>query len=162
MDFTDEDIITLYLVTMTRSLTMSIAPKSPAQGHWDALKTHLKPLGEQLMELDEFLKHWNVSREELAFICDCSLTTVIIGSRKVSIVEYRVRSTSKGWQSPIISGLQSKLNQSITDSQGNVQQEPKTDLVVSGFCHLARVSCLCGKLRFILQASLEILMRDCV
>jgi hypothetical protein len=28
------------------------------------------------MELDEFLKSWDVSREELAFICDCSLTTV--------------------------------------------------------------------------------------
>lgn len=28
------------------------------------------------MELDEFLKFWDVSREELASICDCSLTTV--------------------------------------------------------------------------------------
>jgi hypothetical protein len=28
------------------------------------------------MELDEFLKNWDISREELAFICDCSLTTV--------------------------------------------------------------------------------------
>jgi len=28
------------------------------------------------MELDEFLNHWDVSREELAFICECSLTTV--------------------------------------------------------------------------------------
>lgn len=76
MNFTDEDIITLYLVTMTSRLAMSIAPRSPAQGHWEALKTYFQPLGEQLMELDEFLKHWNVSREELAFICDCSLTTV--------------------------------------------------------------------------------------
>lgn len=28
------------------------------------------------MELNEFLRQWNVSREELAFICDCSTTTV--------------------------------------------------------------------------------------
>lgn len=28
------------------------------------------------MELDEFLNNWDISREELAFICDCSLTTV--------------------------------------------------------------------------------------
>jgi hypothetical protein len=54
---------------------MSIAPKIPGQGHWDALKTYLNPLKEQ-MELSEFLKYWDVSREELAFICDCSLTTV--------------------------------------------------------------------------------------
>jgi len=29
-----------------------------------------------LMEVQEFVKRWQVSREELAFICDCSLTTV--------------------------------------------------------------------------------------
>jgi hypothetical protein len=28
------------------------------------------------MEVEEFLDIWNVSREELAFICDCSVTTV--------------------------------------------------------------------------------------
>jgi len=28
------------------------------------------------MELEAFLNSWNVTREELAFICDCSLTTV--------------------------------------------------------------------------------------
>jgi hypothetical protein len=28
------------------------------------------------MEVEEFLDIWNVSREELAFICDCSITTV--------------------------------------------------------------------------------------
>ena len=28
------------------------------------------------MNLETFLTTWNVSREELAFICDCSLTTV--------------------------------------------------------------------------------------
>jgi hypothetical protein len=39
MDFIDEDIITLYLVTMTSKVVMSIAPRSPAQGHWEALKT---------------------------------------------------------------------------------------------------------------------------
>lgn len=55
---------------------MGIAPKSPVQGHWDALEAYLKPIYEQQMELEEFLKHWNVTREELAFICDCSLTTV--------------------------------------------------------------------------------------
>lgn len=58
------------------SLTMGIAPKTPTQRHWDALNAYLQPLQEHLMELDEFLKNWDVSREELAFICDCSLTTV--------------------------------------------------------------------------------------
>lgn len=28
------------------------------------------------MDLEAFLSIWDVSREELAFICDCSLTTV--------------------------------------------------------------------------------------
>jgi hypothetical protein len=56
-------------------MAMSIAPKTPAQRHWDALNAYLQPI-EQLMELNEFLKYWDVSREELAFICDCSLTTV--------------------------------------------------------------------------------------
>ncbi len=28
------------------------------------------------MELNEFLKYWDVSRENLAFICECSKTTV--------------------------------------------------------------------------------------
>jgi hypothetical protein len=28
------------------------------------------------MDLEAFLNIWDVSREELAFICDCSLTTV--------------------------------------------------------------------------------------
>ncbi|MEP0868104.1 hypothetical protein NDI37_27080, partial [Funiculus sociatus GB2-A5] len=28
------------------------------------------------MELNEFLKHWDVSREDVAFICECSLTTI--------------------------------------------------------------------------------------
>jgi hypothetical protein len=55
---------------------MNLAPKTPAQRHWDALKTYLQPLQEHLMDLDEFLKNWDVTREELAFICDCSLTTV--------------------------------------------------------------------------------------
>ena len=66
----------LSVVTTTISLAMTIAPKTPAQGHWEALKTYFQPLGEQLMELNEFLNYWNVSREELALICDCSVTTV--------------------------------------------------------------------------------------
>ena len=28
------------------------------------------------MEFEEFLRIWDVSRDELAFICDCSVTTV--------------------------------------------------------------------------------------
>lgn len=63
------------LATKAINMAMSIAPKTPAQRHWDALNAYLQPI-EQLMELNEFLKHWDVSREELAFICDCSLTTV--------------------------------------------------------------------------------------
>lgn len=56
-------------------MAMGIAPKIPTQRHWDAFNAYLKPLND-LMELEEFLRHWEVSREELAFICDCSLTTV--------------------------------------------------------------------------------------
>lgn len=55
---------------------MAIAPQSPTPGHWSALETYLQPVQGELMELDEFLKHWDVTREELAFICDCSVTTV--------------------------------------------------------------------------------------
>ncbi|WP_196517396.1 hypothetical protein [Nostoc sp. WHI] len=55
---------------------MGIAPKIPTQRHWDVLNSYLQPLKDYPMELDEFLRHWDVSREELAFICDCSLTTV--------------------------------------------------------------------------------------
>ena len=36
----------------------------------------LQPAYDELMELEEFLNLWDVSREELAFICDCSVTTV--------------------------------------------------------------------------------------
>jgi hypothetical protein len=55
---------------------MAIAPKTPSQRHWIALNAYLQFAQGSLMELDEFLKHWDVSREELATICDCSLTTV--------------------------------------------------------------------------------------
>lgn len=37
---------------------------------------YLQSLKDERMEPDEFLKNWDVSREELAFICDCSLTTI--------------------------------------------------------------------------------------
>ena len=30
----------------------------------------------EFMKLEEFLQIWEVTREELAFICDCSVTTV--------------------------------------------------------------------------------------
>lgn len=55
---------------------MALAPRPPTHRHWSALRTYLQPLDDEQMELDEFLKNWDVSREELAFICDCSLTTV--------------------------------------------------------------------------------------
>ena len=55
---------------------MALAPRPPTHRHWDALKAYLQPLDDKQMELDEFLKNWDISREELAFICDCSLTTV--------------------------------------------------------------------------------------
>lgn len=55
---------------------MSIVPRAPTRTHWNALEAYLQPLQNERMELDEFLKNWDVSREELAFICDCSLTTV--------------------------------------------------------------------------------------
>lgn len=61
---------------MAIEMAMGIASKIPTQRHWDAFNAYLNPLNEYLMELDEFLRHWDVSREELAFICDCSLTTV--------------------------------------------------------------------------------------
>ncbi|MEH2041865.1 hypothetical protein [Nostoc sp.] len=57
-------------------MVMGIALKIPTQRHWDVLNSYLQPLKDYPMELDEFLRHWDVSREELAFICDCSLTTV--------------------------------------------------------------------------------------
>ncbi|MBD1847341.1 hypothetical protein H6F89_28825 [Cyanobacteria bacterium FACHB-63] len=55
---------------------MPLAPRLPTPRHWNALNAYLQPLGDKQMEIDEFLKNWDVSREELAFICDCSLTTV--------------------------------------------------------------------------------------
>ena len=48
-------------------MAMGIAPKIPTQRHWDGFNPYLKPLND-LMELEEFLRHWEVSREELAFI----------------------------------------------------------------------------------------------
>ncbi len=54
---------------MAMSVAMAIAPKTPTQRHWDAFALYLQPLKQHLMELDEFLKYWDVSREELAFIC---------------------------------------------------------------------------------------------
>ena len=61
---------------MTTLVLMPIAPLRPSHRHWSALETYLQPLQNERMELDEFLNNWDVSREEIAFICDCSLTTV--------------------------------------------------------------------------------------
>lgn len=55
---------------------MTLAPRTPTHRHWRALEIYLQPACNELMELEEFLNLWDVSREELAFICDCSLTTV--------------------------------------------------------------------------------------
>jgi hypothetical protein len=55
---------------------MGLAPRTPTQGHWDALKAYFQPAAPCSMELEEFLVHWDVSREDLATGCDCSLTTV--------------------------------------------------------------------------------------
>ena len=55
---------------------MSIAPKYPLDRHWEALNTYLNLSDGARMTLEEFLRFWNVTREELAYICDCSLTTV--------------------------------------------------------------------------------------
>jgi hypothetical protein len=55
---------------------MALAPRTPTHRHWNALKAYFQPLDDEQMDLDEFLKNWNVSREELAFVCDCSVTTV--------------------------------------------------------------------------------------
>ncbi|MEA5498316.1 hypothetical protein VB834_15050 [Limnoraphis robusta Tam1] len=57
-------------------MAMNLASKTPTHRHWEGLKIYLAPIDNTQMELDEFLRQWNVSREELAFICDCSLTTV--------------------------------------------------------------------------------------
>ncbi len=56
-------------------MAMAITPKLPSQRHWDAFNAYLYPFREP-MELNEFLKYWDVSRENLAFICECSKTTV--------------------------------------------------------------------------------------
>lgn len=55
---------------------MGLAPRTPTQGHWDALEAYFQPAQPYSMELEEFLAHWDVSREDLAIVCDCSLTTV--------------------------------------------------------------------------------------
>lgn len=55
---------------------MAIAPQPPTQRHWSAFKAYLQLFGSEQMDLNEFLNQWDVSREELAFICDCSLTPV--------------------------------------------------------------------------------------
>lgn len=59
-----------------KSKAMTVAPHIPTHRHWTALEAYLQPLDDDQMELDEFLKHWDVTREEIAYICDCSLTTV--------------------------------------------------------------------------------------
>jgi len=55
---------------------MALAPRTPTHRHWKALEAYLQPVQGEQMEVEEFLDTWNVSREELAFICDCSVTTV--------------------------------------------------------------------------------------
>ena len=55
---------------------MALAPRSPTHRHWSALAVYFQPLQDDRMEVEEFLSLWTVSREELAFICDCSITTV--------------------------------------------------------------------------------------
>lgn len=55
---------------------MALAPRSPTRRHWKALEAYLQPVQGEQMEVEEFLEIWSVSREELAFICDCSVTTV--------------------------------------------------------------------------------------
>jgi hypothetical protein len=55
---------------------MTLAPRTPTHRHWKALEARLQPAKGKRMEIGEFLNIWDVSREELAFICDCSTTTV--------------------------------------------------------------------------------------
>ncbi|HEY9699017.1 MAG TPA: hypothetical protein V6D10_17265 [Trichocoleus sp.] len=55
---------------------MTLALRSPTRRHWKALEAYLQPVQGKRMKVEEFLEIWNVSREELAFICDCSVTTV--------------------------------------------------------------------------------------
>jgi hypothetical protein len=55
---------------------MALAPRTPPHTHWCALRFYLQLAHNELMELEEFLRIWDVSRDELAFICDCSVTTV--------------------------------------------------------------------------------------
>ena len=55
---------------------MALAPQTPSPTHWYALRLYLQLAHNKLMELEEFLRIWDVSRDELAFICDCSVTTV--------------------------------------------------------------------------------------
>lgn len=55
---------------------MTLAPGTPTHRNWSALQVYLQPVDDEWMELEVFLELWDVSREELAFICDCSVTTV--------------------------------------------------------------------------------------
>lgn len=54
---------------------MTIPHRPPTYRYWNVLKAYLQTLNNGQMELDKFLKNWDVSDQELTFICDCSLTT---------------------------------------------------------------------------------------
>jgi len=54
---------------------MVIAHRPLAYRHWNALKAYFQPLNDGKLELDKFLKNWDVSCQELASIYNCSLTT---------------------------------------------------------------------------------------
>ena len=57
-------------------IDMILAPRIPSHTHWSALRLYLQLTHDELMDLEEFIRVWDVSREELALICDCSVTTV--------------------------------------------------------------------------------------
>lgn len=56
---------------------MYAIPLPPQYRHWDNLREFRKTRPRQpTVELDDFLKYWQVSNAELAEICECSVKTV--------------------------------------------------------------------------------------
>jgi hypothetical protein len=51
-------------------------PHPVSAQHWDMLKAFREKNRHPTLELDDFLSFWDVTNQELADICECSLSTV--------------------------------------------------------------------------------------
>jgi hypothetical protein len=51
-------------------------PHPVSAQHWDMLKAFREKNRHPTVELDDFLSFWDVTNQELADICECSLSTV--------------------------------------------------------------------------------------